>query len=198
VPGPPGGEVKETMTVRKILMAVLVLSLFAIMTYGAVASAAWFSDTDHVAVTATSGGIDITGNPTTMTVDDLMPGVYSDPQEFDIYNTGNSTVPVKFRVTDQMLSGTDSGFYSKIQVKVNPWNCGAAGPEEATVYEGLLKNLDFNNSQQTLFHDGLPVNWTACFHIRFELVPSTSNAYQNQSANFNLVMEGTQLENPGW
>ncbi len=182
---------------RKILLAVLALSLMAIMLYGAVASAAWFSATDHVAVTATSGGIDITGNPTTMTVADLMPGVYSDPQEFQIYNTANSTVDVKFRVTDQFVSETYSGFYNKIQVKVNPWNCGA-GPEEATVYEGLLKNLDFNNSQQTLFHDGLPVNWTACYHVRFELVPSANNSFQNQGANFNLVMEGTQLENPGW
>ena len=183
---------------RKTLAATFVLSVVAIMAFGAVGSAAWFSDSDHVSVTATSGNIDVQAHPTSFSVSNLMPGVWSGPYEFEVYNTALSTVPVKYRFTDEFGSESYTGFYNKIRVRVNQIYCGGAEITPA-VQETYLKNLSFTNAQNTgPFSTGLPINYTACYNAYFQLVTSAGNEFENQTANFNLHVDATQVENPGW
>jgi hypothetical protein len=168
------------------------------MVYGAVGSAAWFTDGDTIAVTATSGRIDIEGNPASFTVSNLLPGVWTGPTEITIYNTGNSTTAVKFRLTDGFVSQSLGGFYDLIWVQVNQRFCG--GIESTQVYQGLLKDL-LHTSLDTVSPDwtgGLPINITACYYLRFALDSGAGNAFQSQTATFNLVIDATQPQNPGW
>ncbi len=183
---------------RKTLVAAFALAMLAVMAFGTVGSAAWFSDSDHVAVTATSGNIDVQAHPTSFTVSNLMPGVWSGPYEFEVYNTALSTVPVKYRVTDEFVSESQTGFYNKIRVRVNQIYCG--GSEiTPSIQEAALTSLSFTNTQNPgPFAGGLPINYTACYNVYFELASNTTNAYENQTANFNLHVDATQVENPGW
>ena len=145
---------------RKFLALTLGLSLVAIMTFGAIGSAAWFTSSDTVAVTATSGKITVTGSPT-FTLSNLMPGVWTDPVQFKIYNhnTPDSTVPVKFRVTEQLLDQTIDGFYAQILVQATGRYCDGA-ELGSPVYQGLLMDLTFDNSTTpTLWNAGLPINY---------------------------------------
>ncbi len=184
---------------RKFLALTVGLSLVAIMTFGAIGSAAWFTSSDTVAVTATSGKITVTGSPT-FTLSNLMPGVWTDPVQFKIYNhnTPDSTVPVKFRVTEQLLDQTIDGFHAQILVQATGRYCDGA-ELGSPVYQGLLMDLTFDNSSTpTLWTAGLPINITACYDLSFKLLNATPNTFQNQTAHFNLVIDATQLENPGW
>jgi hypothetical protein len=178
-----------------LFLAVLTVGILA---YGAIGSAAWFTDSDSVAVTATSGVVDIEGNPVSFTADDLMPGVWSAPTEITIYNTGNSTTAVKFRITDQFGTESYAGFYDQIWVRLNQRFCG--GIESTQVYEGLLKDLEHTNASATNpnWTAGLPINITACYYVRFALASTAGNVFQNRTATFDLVIDATQPENPGW
>ena len=127
------------MISTKRLSMLLVTLVVSTMLLGVVTSAAWFTDSDSVAVTATSGAVDIEANPLNFSVDDLMPGVWSAPTEITIYNTANSTTAVKFRITDQFGTESIAGLYDLLYVRVNQRFCG--GAESTQVYEGLLKDL---------------------------------------------------------
>ncbi len=185
---------------RKPLVFVFALALTAVMAYGAIGSAAWFTSSDTVAVTATSGKVHVTADPTDFTVSNLMPGVWTDAYMVQIHNEPDSTVPVKYRVMDEFVSQTVAGFYDQILVKVNQWYCGVNGPEiTPATYQGLLENLVFTNANgPTLFTTGLPINTTACYNLYFKLLDATPNTFQSQTAHFNLDVDATQLENPGW
>jgi hypothetical protein len=183
------------MLSTKRLGLLLAALLTATMTFGVVTSGAWFTDSDSVAVTATSGEIDIQANPVSFSVDNLLPGVWSPREEITIYNTANSTVAVKYRLTD--LFGTQSvgGFYDQIQVRVIHKFCG--GIDHSTVYEGALNALEVT-SATSISPAGLGVNITHCYIVQFALPTTAGNAFQDQDATFDLVFDATQPENPGW
>lgn len=180
----------------KRLGLLLAALLVATMSLGIVTSGAWFTDSDTVAVTATAGGLDIEANPVSFTVDDLMPGAWSAPQEITIYNTANSTTAVKYRITDDFQSETVAGFFNKIRVRIVQVHCGGSS-EANTPVEVALSSLNVTSLDST-HSGGLPVNWTHCYHVQFSLATNTNNTFQNASATFDLVIDATQPENPGW
>lgn len=179
----------------KRLGLLLAALLTATMTLGIVTSGAWFTDSDAVAVTATSGAIDIEANPVSFSVDDILPGVWSDREEITIYNTANSTTPVKYRLTDDKTSESTSGFYNRIWIRVTSKFCGGADHQQ--VYEGQLRDLEITNAT-SVSPSGLGINITHCYDVQFKLVDDAGNEWQNQSAAFDLVFDATQPENPGW
>lgn len=181
----------STKRLGLLLAALLTLT----MTLGVVTSGAWFTDSDAVAVTATSGEIDIEANPVSFSVDNLLPGVWSPRQEITIYNTANSTTAVKYRLTDAFGSQTIGGFYDQIYVRVISKFCG--GADASTPYEGLLKDLEVT-SATSVSPSGLGINITHCYDVQFALSTSAGNGYQDQGATFDLVFDATQPENPGW
>jgi hypothetical protein len=183
------------MLSTKRLGLLLAALLTATMAFGVVSSGAWFTDSDEVAVTATSGTIDIEANPVSFAVTNLMPGVWSPRQEVSIFNTPSSTVAVKYRLTDAFGTQTVAGFYDQIMVRVTHKHCG--GIDIGVVYDGLLANLMVTNA--TSIHPaGLPVNWTHCYIVEFKLADSAGNTFQSETATFDLVFDATQPENPGW
>ncbi len=180
----------------KRLGLLLAALLVATMSLGIVTSGAWFTDTDTVAVTATAGDLDIEANPVSFSVDDLMPGVWSAPQEITIYNTANSTTAVKYRITDAAGTESVAGFFNKIRVRIVQLHCGSTSEANAPV-EVALSNLNLTNATST-HPSGLPVNWTHCYSLQFSLATNTGDAFKDASASFDIVIDATQPENPGW
>jgi hypothetical protein len=175
--------------------------LVATMSLGIITSGAWFTDTDSVAVTATSGEIEVVWNgPNSngFSVSDLMPqnGFANSPKHaLEIYNTGTSTSAVKFRVTDLLTSESVAGFYAQLYVHVEEIDCGATSVVRVA-YSGLLQDLEFTSIGAK--YDPLPVNFTDCYTFQFALSQFAGNEFQNQTAAFDLVLDATQPENPGW
>ncbi len=191
----------------KRLGLLLAALLTATMTLGVITSGAWFTDSDTVAVTATSGGIEVewTGdNANGFTVSNLMPANGfggAEKEELKIYNTGASDSAVKFRVTEAFVSHSVSGFYGQIWVLVTEIHCDSnSDPTDnspvGVAYEGQLNALEFTSIGAK--YDPLPINTVACYTLQFALSQSAGNEFQNQTANFILNLDATQPENPGW
>jgi hypothetical protein len=185
----------------KRLGLLLAALLVATMSFGVITSGAWFTDSDTVAVTATSGGIEVQWsgpNANGFSVSNLMPanGFANAPKTpLSIYNTGSSDSAVKFRVTDSMTSESVSGFYSQLWVHVEEIDCGATSVVRVA-YSGPLEDLNFDSIGAK--YDPLGINFTDCYTFQFALSQFAGNEFQNQSATFDLVLDATQPENPGW
>jgi hypothetical protein len=180
----------------KRLGLLLAALLAATMSFGIITSGAWFTDSDTVAVTATSGEIDIEANPVSFSVDDLMPGTWSAPQEITVYNTANSTTAVKYRITADPGTESVAGFFDALQVRIVQMHCGSSSPANTPV-EGALSALSATNADST-HPAGLPINYTHCYDVSFGLLSTAGNVFQDQTATFDLVIDATQPENPGF
>lgn len=186
---------------RKIL---LTASVFAagVLAYGAVGSGAWFTDTATVPVTATSATLDIeaTGpHNTGFTVANLAPGTTSQPYKLHVTNTAVS-LPVKYRIT-AAATGGDTTLFDLLDVEVRHGNCTPANPlghddTVGVVYTGSLSGLQVLSSQSVTWD--LPTNWTHCYSLTLSLAPTVGNEAQSLETNFDIVIDATQPENPGW
>lgn len=186
----------------KRLGLLLAALLVATMSLGIVTSGAWFTDSDTVAVTATSGGIEVQWsgpNADGFTASNLMPanGFDNAPKTpLNIYNTGSSDSAVKYRVTDSFTSESVTGFYSQLWVRVAEIHCGTTNETGVVPYTGPLSDLEFTSAGAK--YDPLGINFTACYTFQIALSQFAGNEFQNQSADFNLALDATQPENPGW
>lgn len=190
------------MVSTKRLGLLLAALLTATMTLGIVTSGAWFTDTDTVAVTATSGGIEVEWsgpNANGFSATNLMPanGFDDSPKiPLSIYNTAASDSPVKYRVTDTMTGESYPGFYDQIWIRVAEIHCGTTNETGLVPYEGPLAGLSFTSAGAK--YDPLGINFTACYTFQLALSQSAGNEFQNRTATFELNLEATQPENPGW
>lgn len=182
----------------KRLGLLLAALLVATMSFGVITSGAWFTDTDTVAVTATSGQIDIQSNelePFTMT--NLLPGVWTDNFDMNVYNTAASTTAIKYRITDQFTGGSGP-LFNELLVRVKHTFCTSSDRGTwPVVWEGQLQNLDVNSIDHAI-SDTLGINISHCYGLEFSLPTTAGNAFQNLSTTFNIVTDATQPENPGW
>lgn len=176
------------------------------------ATQAYFTDTDTLGVNTLTAGkvdIDLRGDgihsillDTTQSFEGgLAPGIYG-PGLFhlEIYNQGwgVSTLPVKYRMTSAFVSESKSGYWDLIWVKVRHTYAGTANPAGwPVVYEGLLKNLSLNSVDNAIA-DYLDPNITHVFYIEYGLDSTAGNQYQGANAQYNLIVDATQVNNPGW
>lgn len=131
----------------------------------------------------------------------LVPGLY-DPAlfEVDVYNQGHgvSTIPVKYRFTSQFVSESVGGYWDLLWVKVHHYYAGTADPAGwPVVYTGLLKNLSVNSIDHAIA-DYLDPNITHVYYFEYGLDSTAGNVYQGANAQFNIVVDATQWNNPGW
>lgn len=191
---------------KRWLTLLLAGSLIGVMAYGASGSAAWFTDQESiVGNTVTAGEVDISINPEgsthPFTVSNLMPGDWTTNYNLGVYNSG-STVPVKYRITSDFVSDTAGGFYNLIQVRAGHTFAGTPGNwcQEGSgliKYDGPLYLLDVNSIDDGI-SDTLGLNITHVWQFCFGLDESTTNVYQGASATFDIVVDATQEDNPGW
>ena len=136
-----------------------------------------------------------------LAVSNLAPGVY-DANNTWMINVQNkpaadSTLTVKYRYTAAYVSGSGPLWDSTI-VKAETGFCVAVNTISfpTTVYEGPVKNLSFTNADAS--KPNLPVNNTHCYRLSFKLPDAAGNNLQGLAGVFNIVIDATQPENPGW
>jgi hypothetical protein len=203
--------------VRKALYLLLALGLLAVAAFGVVGSAAWFTDGATVPISATGATLDIRaevgppGGPVTyydptgvaLSVDNLAPGALSDKVMISVQNKGNpaSTLDVKYRYRS-LYTASSPGFWDALNVQVEYGACGGFNLSYVMptfIYDGPVENLSFtsvDNDYNT--GDYLPVNNTHCYRFAFYLDETAGNGLQGGSATFDVVIDATQPENPGW
>lgn len=201
---------------RKVLFLVMAIALLSVAAFGVVGSAAWFSDDATVPISATGATLDIRAevgppggpmtwyDPTgvTLEVEDLAPGALSDKTMISVQNKPavDSSLAVKYRYTSSKTSSTP-GFWAALNVQVEYGACVSndLGFVAGLIYDGPLSGLEFTNADNT-YHGGsaLPVNYTHCYRFAFYLDETAGNDLQGGSAMFDIVVDATQPENPGW
>ena len=209
---------------RKTLLLTVALVVLAVGAVGVVGSAAWFTDQSTVPVSATGAKLDIraeagpVGGPlnwydpsgVTLNVSKLAPGAI-DPAQRYMINAQNkpavdSDLAVIYRYTASKTTSTP-GFWANLYVKVEAGACvtNDLGFVNQIIYEGLLQDLSFVNADNTWYTETnlagdkvLPVNFTHCYRFSFYLDELAGNELQGGEATFDIVIDATQPENPGW
>lgn len=184
---------------RKRLVLVLVAALVAIGTIGAVGTSAWFTDTDTLPSTASAGTLDIEFiTPSSITLSDLMPGDETLAIPIEFRNMPISTTDVEYRIRAVKTDGS-SALWNKLNVELQGVFCGGSAVTVAPEYSGAIKDLLVESPGNTgLQYQVLPVNFTACVELVFELDPSAGNTVQGTQVSFDIVVDATQPDNPGW
>jgi len=188
---------------KNILKSLVIVVAVAAVAGGA--TWAYFTDqAKNTNNTFAAGTLDISVSPTTQAVkvEKAEPGVwYKWNQMMTVMNNGNIS-PLKWKVSSEKVSETDADFYDLLWVSV--WVKGLTydenpkiAPDGSTingteVYNGLLKNLNHQ------FVKNFPSGWSASVWVFTGLDSSAGNNYQGDSAQFNLVFDATQSNNPGW
>jgi hypothetical protein len=205
--------------VRRKMLLLLVVAGVAIGLIGVVGSAAWFTDEAAVPMSAAGATLDIQAEagreglpaarqiypPSTveLTLTNLAPGVWStDTYMINVQNknTPASTLSVKYRYrVEEKTSST--GFFDGIVVKAETGFCLTDATDftitfPTTVYEGPLSAMEFTNTDAG--KGNLPINNTHCYRFSFKLDDSAGNELQGGTATFDVVIDATQPENPGW
>jgi predicted ribosomally synthesized peptide with SipW-like signal peptide len=208
----PGGlpARKGVSNLKRIILGVfsiaLVIALVAGVTY------AYFTDTEteeNNQLYAGKVNIDLRGDGTHEILLEttqsfkggLVPGLY-DPKifEMDVYNQGwgVSTIPVKYRFKSEFVSQSVGGYWELLKVRVRHTYAGTANPSAwPVVYDGLLKDLNVNSIDHAIA-DYLDPNITHVYYFEYGLDSSAGNIYQGANATFNIVVDATQYNNPGW
>jgi len=197
---------------KRVFAFLMVVGLVALMVGSGFA--AWFTDQETVQNDFAAGllNIDLTGDGSTgvtMALPDttaggtgqqggMAPGVTEGPYYINVFNKPNnaSTLPVKYRFRGQKTGGS-MAFFDKLWVKVQHGNCVEGGiSNKYVVYEGWLKNLYFDSSQAISAQ--LDPNISHCYEFLFTLHKSAENDLQGKAVEFELVVDATQTDNPGW
>lgn len=199
------------------LLGALGVAAVGVMGLGLTNTGAWFTDQESTTVTAEAGQleIDLGGDLSVpVTVSGLLPGVESDAYSLKIVNpNGPAFTPpeefatVKYRITtanetsDQPAPGA---LLDVLRVRLVHGNC--VGPADdpdginPETYDNtvLVKNLNFNSLTSAIGSGTLAQGNTHCFNMYFSLPGSAGNDYQNATGSFDIVVDATQPENPGW
>ncbi len=191
---------------RRLLFSILALGVVSVAAIGA--TRAYFTDQEVLGNTIETAklDVDLTGPGVTeipvligghLTGGILPGGVYGRYQ-MSVYNRGHgqSTVPIKYFWTAEFANGSGA-LFNILNLKVEDGNCDwitnwPAGLELR--YNGPLSGF----SHWRTFPGDLGVNITRCTWFTFSLPTTAGNAYQGLNTQFNLVLDATQVDNPGW
>jgi hypothetical protein len=135
----------------------------------------------------------------TFTLENMLPGEWTEPMRFRVWNR-NSTTAIKYRFFSRFDSETVENLYRRMNVRVRHTHAGTANPESwPVIYNGRLRNLHIDStSTPGVIGSSLGINVGHNFYLEFQLDPTAGNDFQNASAVFDLIAEGTQTTNPGW
>jgi predicted ribosomally synthesized peptide with SipW-like signal peptide len=195
---------------KRILTSLVLILLVASVTASATSS--YFTDQETLTGNSlTAGKLDVQlrgkttlfAEPIVINLDTtqyftggLIPGVPSESHVIAVYNQGwgLSTIPLKYRWTANLTGGSDL-LFNKLNVKYEDGNCwepALPGDEMKVIYEGPLNGLNASPNKE------VSPNITRCSWFTYTLPADAGNEYQALNSQFNLVLDATQLNNPGW
>jgi len=192
---------------KKILFSILSLGVVAVVAIGA--TRAYFTDQEVLGTNEISTGkvdVDIRGDhsngiiipvDTTQTfTGGMFPGREFGEYAVSVYNKGwgTSTTPIKYSWRAEWTGGSKY-LYDRIQVKVREGNCDW-NPD--TAGNTLRHYVSLGNMGRVISENNLGVNISRCTWFWFRLPAGADNTYQGLNTQFNLILDATQYDNPGW
>lgn len=202
-------------TLKKFRSLLVVLALLAVVAAGAIGTQAWFTDQDTAVNDLTAGRLDVElrgadADGVVIALDTtqyfkggMRPGVPEGPYEIDVYNKGwgQSTMTIKYRWSENQTGGSGP-MYDKMNVEVRHSFCGTDPVGWPVIYSGPLDGMVIDSESPpsgTVLGGGhLDPNITHCWAWWFELDSTADNTLQAANVQFDLVLDATQPENPGW
>jgi predicted ribosomally synthesized peptide with SipW-like signal peptide len=193
---------------KKILLSLFVVGVVAVATFGV--TRAYFTDQEQIlGNTIETARINV--NLSGPTVDEtrvwtgshlfggMLPGETTDPYQLRVYNRGHgqSTVPVKYAWSVEHTGGS-ADLFNIVEVRVTDGNCDwpTSNPGGIQVrYNGPLADM---GPYLRTFPSNLGVNITRCTWFEYTLPVTAGNAYQGLDTEFRLILDATQVDNPGW
>ncbi len=192
------------MKLRVLGVGALAL-LLLIMVSGVIGTGAWFTDQDVLADNALAAGyLDVTlvrGGKTNapIVLERIEPGQTYGPFPISIYNS-SSTMPVKYRF---YAANAQGALLDEIEMVVAHSDC-VSNPGDWTldpskiVFQGKVSEFYADSLDHAVGDGTLDINATHCWMIRFNFDESAGNEYQGAWVAFDLVLDATQPDNPGW
>lgn len=181
---------------KKIMLSITLAALI-VMVFGVITSGAWFTDSvasNEIQIKLGVLAPRVVAAP--FTISNAAPGIPGPEQTVEIFNDGESTLAVKYKISPA-YDGGSGDLYNNLWVKVERpvWN-GTAWTREQ-VYNGWLRDLSINpaNSPSTA---RLGVGESHKFFFTYTPNKDLGNEYQGLSTTLHLVFDATQVENPGW
>ena len=192
---------------KKLLFSLLSIGVVSAIAIGA--TRAYFTDREVLGENEISTGrvdVDIRGPysdgiiipvDTTQTFEGgLFPGREFGEFAIQVYNQGwgMSTTPIKYSWTSEYTGGSED-LYNKLMVKVREGNCDW---DPSTAGNTLKDYVYLKNMGRVASLSNLGVNITRCTWFWFKLPANADNSYQGLTTQFNLILDATQYDNPGW
>lgn len=198
---------------RRLLFSILSLGVVAIVAIGV--TRAYFTDQEVLGNTIETAkvNVNLTGPGVTYIpvnvgghlTGGLLPGQTIGEYTMTVYNRGHgqSTVPVKYAWSAAYTGGSQE-LFDKLEVKVRKGNCDWFTAGWFTEPQGIVTNpagdyfIPLNTLTLLPTESNLGVNITNCTWFWFRLPTNAGNSYQGLNTQFNLVLDATQIDNPGW
>lgn len=188
--------------IKSLVLVVAVAAVAGMATY------AYFTDQAVVAGnTYSAGTLDFTLNGEMtetqhVTLANMEPTAteWTEPYRMKVYNKANS-MDIKYRFADRFVSQSVAGFYDKLNVKVVHGHCDGAYPGDVNptyTWAGRLTDLNYDSITHSIGGGKLLPNITHCFALYFQLDETAGNSMQGANAVADIVVDGTQFDNPGW
>jgi predicted ribosomally synthesized peptide with SipW-like signal peptide len=195
---------------KKIFSSLVMIVMVSAVAIGA--TQAWFTDQETMVNGLSTGKLDVElrgsyASGIVIPVDTtqyfeggMVPGQEFGPYAVQVYNKGwgESTVPVQYSWTSSYTGGSEL-LYDKLDVKVREGNCDWLGAPWFTEPQGVLYSMGpLQSMGRIVSASPLGVNIIRCTWFTFELPSNAGNEYQGLNTQFDLLLDATQVENPGW
>lgn len=186
------------MRVNRVLLLLALALVSALMLAGAVGSGAWFTDQEEIPIQAEAGDLDFTLSANPINITNAEPGVWYGPFVVNVYNN-LSTMPIKYRFTAGQTGGS-TPLFDKLVVRADsgfpPFPSGFG---YGTIdFTGAVNTMMVDSTTYSVPSPTLGVNITHVWAFYFKVDESADNSLQGASCTFDLVVDGTQVDNPGW
>jgi predicted ribosomally synthesized peptide with SipW-like signal peptide len=188
------------------LLGALGVAAVGVLGLGLTNTGAWFTDQETVPVDAASGQLDIalTGDTETpISISGLMPGDEVGPFILKVRNEEYDSVTDSGRVKYRIRTADGSGdLLDVLNVRIVHGFCQDDPPVLGDIgfvtYTGpwMAVPSTLFESTQSIAPAGL--DFTHCFNLYFEMDDQAGDTYQDTDAVFNIVVDATQPDNPGW
>lgn len=194
---------------KKSFLLIFIIGSIAVLTYGAVGSGAWFTDSATASGSVSSGNFDLNVSGEPFQLSKIEPGAdYRPVGEFCVQNSGD--YDMKFR--GYMKDVDDPGdlrdyLLVKIEIKsLNDSDHNNYGPKDGAVLATDVPFIDLMAWNDTISltpggngnPDPFAAGMKACYVISGKLTSEAGNDQISKTLNANLYINATQWINSGW
>lgn len=192
---------------KKYLPIMILIAALAVLAYGLIGSSAWFSIETRTTGSISSGNfdLDVTGGP--LDLQKLEPGAgYKAVGEFCLQNNGDYDMKLRAKLEGVTDPGNLRDYLSlKLVLKklnTEDGNNYGGEHEDIVLFSDLAFSawMDWNDNAKLLANEGdvFAPGLKSCYKLYAQLSGDAGNDQVQKPIDFDLLINATQLINPGW